>query len=124
VSLIKMKKSGIITLAIVSSLALTACSKEDEKQKQHGFTVHGWSNSDDTLMAGQTHGGYYYSPGYFYYSRFGLFSHQGYYEAMRTVNRGSSVNPQYHSIRSLSGESSFSSRGGFGHISAGRTSVS
>jgi len=118
-----MKKSNIVKLVLVSTLALTGCSGKKESPKQDGYTVHGWSNSDDTVSTARVHHGTFL-PYYFYYSRFGLYSEGPYHEAMRSINRGTRSNPQFHSIRSLSNPSSFSAREGFGHISAGRTAVS
>jgi uncharacterized protein YgiB involved in biofilm formation len=119
-----MKKSKIVTLALVSSLTIISCSEKKEPEDQRGFTVHGWSNSNDTVQSARVyHGGGFY-PFFIHYGAFGMYSQGNYHEASRVVNRGGSSKPSFHSITSPSSRSSFSSRGGFGHISAGRSSVS
>lgn len=121
-----MKKSKMVTLALVSSLTIIACSEKKEPEDQKGYTVHGWSNSGDTLQSGRVyqHHGMGFYPLFIHYGAFGMYNQGNYHEAMRTVNRGTSSRPSYHSISNPSAKSSFSSRGGFGHIAAGRSSVS
>lgn len=120
-----MKKSKIVTLALVSSLTIVACSGKKENEDQKGYTVHGWSNSSDTVQSGRVYsGGHGFYPIFMHYGAFGMYSQGNYHEAMRVVNRGSSFRPSYHAVSSTTGKTSFSSRGGFGHISAGRSSVS
>lgn len=118
-----MKKSKMVTLALVSSLTIIACSENEEQTQQRGSTVHGWSNSNDTVVSASVHRGGI-SPLLLYYGAFGMYSRGNYHEANRVVNRGNSRNPSYHSYTSPTGKSSFSHRGGFGTISSGRSSVS
>jgi len=120
-----MKKSKVVTLALVSSLTIISCSDKKEPEDKNGYTVHGWSNSGDTLQTGRVysnHMGFY--PYFIHYGAFGMYNQGNYHEAMRVVNRGTPSRPSYHSISSSASKSSFSSRGGFGHISAGRSGVS
>jgi hypothetical protein len=118
-----MKKSKMVTLALVSSLTIISCSEKEEKAPQKGSTVHGWSNSNDTVVSASVHRGGI-SPFLLYYGAFGMYSRGNYHEAVRVVNRGTPGRPSFHSYTSPSGKSSFSHRGGFGTISSGRSSVS
>jgi|GEM_PF-2336587 len=120
-----MKKSGIITLALVTSLALFGCNKKKEKQPDE-WTVQ--TDTENREVVQSYHSGISSNPFFWYWIMSRSGNGYGYYGNRFARNTRFAEEGYHFGSHSLSGGKSFKAgtahiaRGGFGH-STGKISA-
>jgi uncharacterized lipoprotein NlpE involved in copper resistance len=119
-----MKKSKIVTLALVTSLAIFGCEKKKEKQPDE-WSVQTDTENRETVQS--YHSGSYITPFFWYWAMSRTGGGYGYYNSNFMNNRHATGARFFgsHSAgggKSVKATSSHISRGGFGHFGGGKAS--
>ncbi len=115
-----MKKSRQVALVLITTVSLAACSKKQDETTRD-LTVHGWTNSQDTISTVYRpyyHYGMGYLPFFIFHNSFASpYRSGGYYGP--EVSRFRSSSHAFSGGHTSSRTSAISSRGGFGGSSRG-----